>query len=358
MNSNNEKFPFVSLCTPTFNRRPFFPSLIKSIENQTYPGTQMEWIIIDDGTDSIEDLVKNIPMVKYFRYTEKLKLGEKRNIMHQKTKGEFIVYIDDDDYYPPERVSHAVETLLKTPQALCAGSSIMHIYFKHVQEMWQFGPYGPNHATAATFAFRKKLLEDSCYEDFACLGEEKAFLKNYTIPFVQLDTFKTILVLSHNHNSFDKKELLVNGESKVAKKVNVKVTDFIKDDETLLFFMHDIDRALLEYIPGHPSNKKDVTLYMNATKKTRMEMEQVMRKQHADMQNQANEQFKKIQEQHQKQVKELVDKNKELSKQVKASEEKMEFTQNKISELIKEMIELKKKIKELTQDKEQKVECI
>lgn len=358
MNSNNEKFPFVSLCTPTFNRRPFFPSLIKSIEKQTYPGTQMEWIIIDDGTDSIEDLVKNIPMVKYFRYNEKLKLGEKRNIMHQKTKGEILVYIDDDDYYPPERVSHAVETLQKNPQALCAGSSIMHIYFKHIHEMWQFGPYGPNHATAATFAFRKKLLEDSSYEDFACLGEEKSFLKNYTIPFVQLDTFKTILVLSHIHNSFDKKELLVNGPNKVAKKVDVRVTDFIKDDEILSFFMHDIDKVLNEYSPGDPANKKDVTLYMNATKKTRMEMEQVMRKQHADMQNQANEQFKKIHEQHQKQVKELVDKNKELNNKVKTTEEKMEYTQNKITELIKELIELKKKLKELTTKKESELECV
>ena len=38
----------------------------------------MEWIIIDDGTDSIEDLVKDIPEVKYFRYEEKMTLGKKR----------------------------------------------------------------------------------------------------------------------------------------------------------------------------------------------------------------------------------------------------------------------------------------
>lgn len=33
--------------------------------------------------------------------------------MHEKSKGDILVYMDDDDYYPPERVSHAVETLLK-----------------------------------------------------------------------------------------------------------------------------------------------------------------------------------------------------------------------------------------------------
>ena len=58
--------PFVSICTPTFNRRPFIPYMIKCFEHQDYPREKMEWIIIDDGTDSIEDLVKDIPEVKYF----------------------------------------------------------------------------------------------------------------------------------------------------------------------------------------------------------------------------------------------------------------------------------------------------
>ena len=63
----NDKHPFVSICTPTFNRRPFIPIIIKCFENQTYPKDKMEWIIVDDGTDKIEDLVAHIPQVKYFR---------------------------------------------------------------------------------------------------------------------------------------------------------------------------------------------------------------------------------------------------------------------------------------------------
>ena len=62
------ELPLVSLCTPTFNRRRYIPLAIRCIELQTYPKDKMEWIIIDDGTDSIEDLVKDIPQVKYFKY--------------------------------------------------------------------------------------------------------------------------------------------------------------------------------------------------------------------------------------------------------------------------------------------------
>ena len=115
--------PFVSICTPTFNRRPFIPSMIQCYLHQDYPRDRMEWIIIDDGCDHIEDLVSDISGVNYFKYDEKMTLGKKRNLMHEKSKGEIIVYMDDDDYYPPERVSHAVNMLRSNKKALCAGSS-------------------------------------------------------------------------------------------------------------------------------------------------------------------------------------------------------------------------------------------
>ena len=71
--SNNTKInPFVSICTPTFNRRPFIPYMIKCFEHQNYPKDKIEWIIIDDGTDPIQDLVTNIPQVKYYYFNEKI----------------------------------------------------------------------------------------------------------------------------------------------------------------------------------------------------------------------------------------------------------------------------------------------
>ena len=61
-----------------------------------------------------------------------MQLGQKRNIMHEKSKGDIIVYMDDDDYYPPQRVSHAVNMLQTHPNALCAGASEIYIWFKHI----------------------------------------------------------------------------------------------------------------------------------------------------------------------------------------------------------------------------------
>ena len=257
-NKKNKVLPFVSICTPTFNRRPFWEFCIKNFHNQDYPKDRLEWIIIDDGTDPIEDLVCDIPQVKYFKYDTKMSLGKKRNLMHDKSKGDILVYMDDDDYYPKERISHAVHMLTTHPNALCAGSSEIYIWFKHINQMWQFGPYNNNHATAGTFAFKRELLKEHRYEDHAALAEEKAFLKDYSVPFVQLEPKKTILVFSHIHNTFDKKKLLDNGANQVQKPSDKTVDYFVKEPEMKDFYMNKIDDLLQKYEPGEPKNKPDV----------------------------------------------------------------------------------------------------
>jgi hypothetical protein len=265
-------YPFVSVCTPTFNRRPFINAMISCFNSQDYPQDRMEWIIIDDGTDAIEDLVASHPRVKYFKYDIKMTLGKKRNLLHEKSRGEILVYMDDDDYYPPQRVSHAVHMLLTHPDALCAGSSEIYIYFKHIGQMKKFGPYGPNHATAGTFAFKRKLLKQHRYNDDACLAEERAFLKDYTVPFVQLDPMKVILVFSHEHNTFDKRKLLVNANPDVVRDTPKKVMDFIKDNTLRRFYMVELEKLLENYAPGRPEMKPDVIAQTIQLEKERAKM--------------------------------------------------------------------------------------
>ena len=326
--------PFVSICTPTFNRRPFIPMMLKCFEHQTYPKDKMEWIIVDDGSDKIEDLVKNHPQIKYYKYDKKMTLGTKRNIMHNKCKGSIIIYMDDDDYYPPERVSHAVETLNNNKHALCAGSSEMYIYFKHIGKMLQFGPYNENHATAATFAFRRNLLKQTKYNNHACLAEEKEFLKDYTIPFVQLDPLKTILVFSHVHNSFDKKQLLENKGDPNIRETNKNIDDFVKDESIKKFFLEDIDILLDKYEPGSPIHKQDVLNQMSELKVKREKMIEDMQKQ-----QQSNPLYSKMMEQ--------VQIIQNLSNENNMLREKIKHTDDKMRELISQRIKDHKELQEL-----------
>jgi glycosyltransferase involved in cell wall biosynthesis len=327
--THKPKFPFVSICTPTFNRRPFIPIIIKCIENQTYPKDRFEWIIVDDGTDKIEDLVAHIPYVKYYKYDTKMTLGKKRNITNEKATGSILVYMDDDDYYPPERISHAVERLSGS-NALCAGSSAMFIYFKHINKMYQFGPYGPNHATAATFAFKRELLTMTRFNEESCVAEEKQFLKDYSIPFVQLDSSKSILVFSHNHNSFDKKELLAQLPNPYVHESALTPSNFVKDADTLQFFMKDINTLLDNYEPGNSSHKPDVKKQLDKLKIDRERMAQEQMKHHQFQQNSQ----KILQDQHMK-IQQLNLENTQLKDQV-------EYLNNKIKQLIMSQITKKR----------------
>ena len=269
----------VSVCTPTFNRRPFIKNMFQCFMNQDYPKHRIEWIIVDDGTDKVRDVIEaaGVPQIKYFALPDKLPLGAKRNFMHSHCKGSIIVYMDDDDYYPPERIAHAVTTLQENRDAMCAGSSEIYIYFKHIQKMIQFGPYGPNHATAGTFAFRAELLKQTRYQDHAAVAEEREFLKGYTVPFVQLDPMKTILCFSHEQNTFDKRKLLENPHPDFVRESKKKVTDFIcleKEAAIKKFFMEEIDPLLEKYEPGNPRMKPDVIKQIAEIERDREKMMQ------------------------------------------------------------------------------------
>ncbi len=323
---DKNNLPKVSVCTPTFNRRPFIPIIIKCFNNQTYPKHLLEWIIIDDGTDPIEDLVKDHPNVKYFKYDKKMTLGKKRNLMHEKSTGSILVYMDDDDYYPPTRVSHAVDVLIKNPKADCAGSSEIYIYFKHIEKMYQFGPYGPNHATAGTFAFKRRLLETQKYNENASLAEEKEFLNNYKVPFVQLDPKHVILVFSHIHNTFDKKKLLEGPPNQYVKESNKPIEYFVVEPEIKNFFINEIEEQLEKYKPGRPEMKPDVLQQIKDIENKRLQMIKQQEQQQKSVVIQEgnkpprhldHEQTVRLMQLQQQKIKDLMEENRKLKEFIK-----------------------------------------
>lgn len=146
------------------------------------------------------------------RQKKVLLLGKKRNLLNelaQRWDPDFIVWMDDDDYYPPTRVEHAIRTLqASSPQVDIAGCSELHFLVerptlaegkegKEVSRLVQFGPIGQLHATEATLAYRTRALQYARFDDTDAFAEGKSFLKQYTLPIVQLDPCQTILVLNH-----------------------------------------------------------------------------------------------------------------------------------------------------------------
>jgi glycosyltransferase involved in cell wall biosynthesis len=229
--------PFVSVICPTYNRTRFLPYLCHMFNIQTYPANRRELIILDDSPQSNEAIInkenkdKNI---RYIYHPEKLKLGEKRNMLNNlaKEKGEYIVCMDDDDYYPPEKIQKAVDLLIsRKGKEKITGSSEMYIYFTALDQMYVFKKLGPNHATNGTFVYHRSLLKDHGYEDNAKMAEEKYFLKEYTTPMVQSNALSSIICIAHHSNTFDKMKIL--GQLQLA---NKKFKHVVKDKRLLEFY--------------------------------------------------------------------------------------------------------------------------
>jgi len=232
--------PFVSLVTPTYNRRCFIPRLIRCIEQQTYPKDRIEWIILDDGQEHVGDLFKQTSLnVRYIYSKEKLTIGEKRNKLNEFAGGDIIVAIDDDDFYFPERVMSAVTALQSNPTIDLAGSSEVYMYFTRTKEIYKAGPYFQGHATNGTMAWRKRYALSRAYDETVVFAEEKSFLEDYKNPLVQLNPMECMLVICHSDNTFDKTNLLKEQTNPFIKKTTLTLNHFIKDEILRDFYGSD-----------------------------------------------------------------------------------------------------------------------
>lgn len=147
--------PTVSILTPTYNRRHTFKLAIKNFYEIDYPQLKIEWIIVDDGTVPIKDMLPNDSRIKYYYIDEnkrkdlydemvksldkneniksskkksknvlskyhkdhffhnRLPLGYKRELCAKYANNEILIHMDDDDYYPPQSVQLRVSNLKK-----------------------------------------------------------------------------------------------------------------------------------------------------------------------------------------------------------------------------------------------------
>jgi len=107
--------PTVSVIIPTYNRAHLVGRAIRSVLNQTYQ--DFEIIVVDDGsTDNTEEVVKsfNDPRIRYIRHEENRGGSAARNTGIRAARGEYIAFLDDDDYWLPTKLDKQVQVAKKS----------------------------------------------------------------------------------------------------------------------------------------------------------------------------------------------------------------------------------------------------
>ena len=207
--------PSVSLLTITqYSRRECLANLSMLINQQIYKNI-IEWVIVEGSSDK-EDSIKNteliskmksdIPISFISRFSGQ-SLSDLRNTGNEACRGDMIVCMDDDDYYPPTRVGHAVYTLVNSSK-LIAGCSQAYIYFYNTGQFFQFKRvFGKGHSTNNCLAYKRSYLKTHQHLPGLAKAEEASFTNEFTEPMEQLDPTKTIVISGHGTNTVDKSRL-------------------------------------------------------------------------------------------------------------------------------------------------------
>jgi glycosyltransferase involved in cell wall biosynthesis len=102
---------FVSVITPNFNCEKYIAQTIESVITQTYENWEM--IIVDDcSTDNsiniIEKYVNNEKRIKLIKLDKNSGVSNARNIGLQNAKGDYIAFLDSDDFWDKNKLQEQI----------------------------------------------------------------------------------------------------------------------------------------------------------------------------------------------------------------------------------------------------------
>jgi len=166
--------PLISCIMPTYNRREFLPRAIGCFLRQDYPN--LELIVVDDGSDTVKNLVPDDSRIRYFHLPRKLTIGAKRNFACEQACGEIIVHWDDDDWYPANRISRQVEAMARTGADI---SGTSRLYYQEAGSgkafLYRYDGGGRAWVAGNTLAYRRSFWRHHRFLDIQ-VAEDSRFI--------------------------------------------------------------------------------------------------------------------------------------------------------------------------------------
>jgi glycosyltransferase involved in cell wall biosynthesis len=114
--------PLVSIIITTYNRKDYIENSIQSVVNQSYKN--IEIVVIDDGSynNYAEAICDKYSNCAYF-YKENGGLSSARNYGVNLSRGEYIAFLDDDDFWINSKLEKQIKAFLQNPEVDCVHSS-------------------------------------------------------------------------------------------------------------------------------------------------------------------------------------------------------------------------------------------
>jgi len=205
-----QDLPPVSIITITKDRRDFIPLAKYCFLAQSYPEDKLEWVIVDDGTDQIKDLVSDLPNVKYILCDDSKKwtIGAKRNLAVESASHDILVMLDDDDVYPNNSVLSRVAHMLATPAKECIFCTTIPCFDIHQKKSFVNVP--PNtlgmadRVSEATLCFTRDFWRHTKFPEVQ-VAEAGAFIRGREHMCREMSPQDVIVSLVHKKNTSSRK---------------------------------------------------------------------------------------------------------------------------------------------------------
>lgn len=166
--------PLVSCIMPTANRPEFVPIAIRRFLEQDYP--RKELVVVDDGRQSVEELVPDHPDIYYYRHPGGVSLGEKRNFAVRNSRGNYVLHWDDDDWTDRGWIGFVMGHMLQS-EADITGLEMVNFLDPVHKRAWKYiyPPDEPAWVHGATLCYRRKHWEENPFPPLD-VGEDCRFL--------------------------------------------------------------------------------------------------------------------------------------------------------------------------------------
>ena len=155
----NEKEPLISVIVPVYGVEQYLDKCVESIIHQTYDN--LEIILVDDGSKDRSGQMcdtwskKDSRIVVYHKQNGGL--SDARNYGIDRAKGEYLTFIDSDDYVDKDYIEFLYNLLAvnNCKLSLCS----LHVYFSSNNRVWDKGN------GSSILINGKKAIEMLCYHD-------------------------------------------------------------------------------------------------------------------------------------------------------------------------------------------------
>lgn len=208
------KVPFFTVIIPTYNRAKLLKVAINSVLEQSFK--DFELIIVDDGsTDETQQVVHSfVDQRIIYHFQENQERSVARNVGVDFAKGEYICFLDDDDYYLPNHLGIFYDELSKAnfPKIILRTGFIQlengheidrSIPFSEKNGLTPTCFCAENFCAVVTLCIPKSFLKEHKFpKEFRHWQDTHLILRLLALyPFKQLDAFTYIYVQHSNMGS-------------------------------------------------------------------------------------------------------------------------------------------------------------